>query len=242
MLESKLQEKVVSKVHWRWWVLLVALAPFLAGANSAVAALYKWVDDKGNVHYSDKMPPEAVDRPSVELNPQGIPIKKNDAAPTVEQRRAKAADEERARQVAKQQEEVNRRDRALLSSYTNEAEIDLARNRSLQTINDVVESSKAYTEQLTKRKTEAEAKMAGAKNKTMIPLIERELESIDAELARQADLVEQKKREATAISARYDADKQRWRELVAMKQASDARNGDSQKMESVPAPKAAAKK
>jgi hypothetical protein len=51
--------------------------------------------------------------------------------------------------------------------------------------------------------------------------LERELEGIDAELARQADVIAQKKREVTAINAKYDADKQRWRELVAAKAATD---------------------
>jgi len=40
---------------------------------------------------------------------------------------------------------------------------------------------------------------------------------LDAELARQADLIAQKKREAESVNAKYDADKQRWRELVAAK-------------------------
>jgi hypothetical protein len=38
-------------------------------------------------------------------------------------------------------------------------------------------------------------------------------------LARQADVIAQKQRETTAIMAKYDADKQRWRELVAAKTA-----------------------
>ena len=55
-------------------------------------------------------------------------------------------------------EEIARRDRALVASYTNEAEIDLARNRSLQTINNVILSSQAFSEQLTKRKVDVETK------------------------------------------------------------------------------------
>ena len=48
-------------------------------------------------------------------------------------------------------------------------------------------------------------------------MLDRELESIDAELARQSELVAQKNKEAAAITAKYDADKQRWRELSATK-------------------------
>jgi len=195
-------------------VMLLAAASVLAGTSPARAAMYKWVDEKGVVHYTDKMPPEAVDKASVELNQQGIPVKKTEKALTVEQRRAMAADEERQRQAGRQQEEVARRDRALLSSYTSEAEIDLSRNRALQTINSVISSTQAFSEQLYKRKAEVEAKKVEFKGKSENASLDRELESIDAELARQADLIAQKKRETTVIVAKYDADKQRWRELV----------------------------
>jgi Spy/CpxP family protein refolding chaperone len=197
--------------------MLLASAVVLAGTSPARAAMYKWVDEKGVVHYTDKMPPEAVDKASVELSPQGIPVKKTEKALTPEQRRGIAEDGERQRQVAKQQEEIARRDRALMSSYTSEAEIDLARNRSLQTINSMISSTQAFSEQLNKRKVEIEAKKVDPKGKPVIATLDRELESIDAELARQADILAQKKRETTAIIAKYDADKQRWRELVSAK-------------------------
>lgn len=196
--------------------MLVAAAGVLA-AGPAPKVMYKWVDENGVVHYTDKMPPEAVDKASVELNKQGVPVKKTEKALTPEQRRALAQDADRQKQIARQQEEIARRDRALVSSYTSEAEIDLARNRSLQTINNVVQSTLAFSEQLNKRKAEAEAKKVEFKGKPVVASLDRELESIDAELARQADLIAQKKRETEAVIAKYDADKQRWRELVAAK-------------------------
>ena len=197
--------------------LVVAAALLWAVAGAARAATYKWVDDKGEVHYSDKMPPDAVGKANVELNKQGIAVKKTDAAPTPEQLRAKAQEEERQRVLAKQNEEMARRDRALVASYTSEAEIDLARKRAVQTIDNVIQSSQAFIEQLNKRKAEAEAKRNDAKTTSIGAALDRELEGIDAELARQDELIGQKKREMTAVAARYDADKQRWRELVAAK-------------------------
>jgi hypothetical protein len=197
----------------------LAFALLLAGAGEARAAMYKWVDEKGVVHYTDKMPPEAVDNASVELNKQGIPIKKTDKALTPEQRQALEQEAERKREAARAQEEIARRDRALVASYTSEAEIDLARNRSLQTINNVILSAQAFSGQLNKRKVDVEAKKAESQGKPVVAVLDRELESIDLELARQADVIAQKQRETTAIMAKYDADKQRWRELVAAKTA-----------------------
>jgi hypothetical protein len=202
---------------------LVSALAILASAGAARAALYKWVDEKGVVHYTDTLPPEAVDKARTELNKQGVEVKKTDKALTPEQRRAMEQDAERQKDIARQQEETARRDRALLQSYTNEAEIDLARKRSLQTIDNVVQSTLAYSDQLNKRKAEIEIKKEELKGKPVVAILDRELESIDGELARQADLIAQKKRETEMVVAKYDADKQRWRELVAAKAADNAK-------------------
>ena len=175
-------------------------AAMLVASGTARSAMYKWVDEKGVVHYTDKMPPEAVDKASVELNKQGVPINRTEKALTPEQRRAIEQEAERAKEAARAQEEINRRDRALVSSYTSEAEIDLARNRSLQTINNVISSSQAFSEQLTKRKVDVEAKKAESQGKPIVAVLDRELESIDAELARQSDLIAQKQKEVVAIT------------------------------------------
>jgi hypothetical protein len=196
--------------------VLVGIA-LLASAGSARANTYKWVDDKGVVHYSDKLPPEAADKNRIELNAQGVPIKKSERALTPEQVRVKEQEEARARLVAKKQEEIARRDRALLASYTSEREIDLARDRALRTLDGSVQSAEAYAAQLKIREADAEAKKAKYAGKPVPVAIERELESIAAESTRQSELIAQKKKEADAVKARYDADKQRWRELSAAK-------------------------
>lgn len=193
--------------------LLVAAAICMLPPGQARATTYKWVDQNGVVHYTDKMPPDAVNRGNVELSRDGVPLRKVDPALTPEQRRAREQDEERRRQTARLAEETARRDRALLASYANEAEIDLARTRALGTIDAVLHSTSAYTEQLNRRKTELVAKIATYKNRPTPPVLERELTGIDDELGRQADLVAQKRREIAAVNAKYDADKTRYREL-----------------------------
>ena len=222
--------------------VLLALA-LLGSAGEAPAATYKWVDEKGVVHYTDKMPPEEVNKASVELNKQGVRVKATDPAPTPEQRRAKAQEEERQKQLAKEQSDIARKDRALLSSYTSESEIDLARNRSLRTIESVVQSSKAYSAQLGKRKAGIESKKTTEfANKPVPVTMERELESINAELARQEDLLALKQKEVVAVNAKYDADKKRWRDLIAAKGGEAALLSDVNALPAVPSTTAPATK
>lgn len=198
---------------------LVLSAALAAGGTLAHAATYKWVDEKGTVHYTDKIPPEAVEKSNVQLDKQGRAVKQTDAAPTAEQKRAKAEAEAREKQLAKERELVERRDRALLSTYTMESEIDLARRRALSTIDQQIQSSTAYSAQLSKRKDELVAKKAAAKGEPVPPVLERELVNLDTELARQADLVAAKQKEVLLVNVRYDADLKRWRELRAATEA-----------------------
>lgn len=194
-------------------VCACALAPALH------AATYKWVDEKGVVHYTDKIPPEAVNKANVQLDKQGVPVKKTEPALTPQQVKAKADEDERQKQLAKEREIVDRRDRALLATYTMESEIDLARRRALSTIEQQIQSSTAYSTQLAKRKAELDDKKASLGDKPMPPVLERELANTNVELAKQADLVGAKQREVVLVNARYDADKKRWRELRAATEA-----------------------
>ena len=201
--------------------LAVAVALVLAVAGAHAATMYKWVDDKGVVHYTDKMPADAVDKSSVELNKEGIAVKRIDAAPTLEQRRAKQLEEERARQLAQQREAGDRRDRALVQSYTSVEEIDLARTRAVGTLEAQMQSAQVYSASLGKRREELVVR-----RKTYgdgVPAaVERELESIGSELAKQDVLIAERKREIALVNARYEADKQRWKELRAIAVAREA--------------------
>ena len=92
--------------------------------------------------------------------------------------------------------------------------------------------------QLTKRKQDVDRRKAGFKGKPLPPQLELESASIDAEYAKNSDLVAQKQRELTAVNARYDADRQRWRELRVQETASTSTQASTR----APSPPPAAKK
>ncbi|MCC6867349.1 MAG: DUF4124 domain-containing protein [Burkholderiales bacterium] len=213
-------------------IRIVAVAVLAAGAAGApLAATYKWIDDQGVVHYTDKLPPEAINKGNVQLDKYGVPIKRTEPALSPEQRKKIAEEEARAQQLAKDRELVDRRDRALLATYTMESEIDLARRRALSTIEQQVQSSTAYSAQLTKRKADVVQRKATLGDKPVPPALERELANIDAELARQDELLTAKQKEIVVVNTRYDVDKKRWRELRAateaqMRGAAAPRTGD----------------
>ena len=212
-------------------VAAAALALAFAATRDAHAGTYKWVDEKGIVHYADKMPADAVNRANVQLDSQGIAVRKTDAAPTPEQLRARVGDVERQKHAAKEREDVERRDRALLSSYTREQDIELARARALTTIEGQVQSARVYIAQLTKRQQELLERKQSFGTQGAPPAVERELESIESELQKTNALAANKKQEGVAVGAKYDGDKQRWRELQTIAEA----NAAKEKVDSVSA-------
>jgi hypothetical protein len=211
----------VAKTAMRALGLLAAVAALCA--TSAIAAgLYKWTDDQGVVHYSDQIPADATNKGSVVLDKQGRSIKKIDPAPTAAQIKAKEAEEERHRAAVKVEELKARRDTALLHSYTSEEEIDFARTRALSAIESQLKSAEDYTADLSRRQKELQKQKTAFGGKPVPATTETELAAIDEELARQAKLLVQRKNEHATVSAKYDEDKQRFREIRAEQQKAAA--------------------
>ncbi len=199
---------------------LLAVAAALSATCALGAGLYKWTDDQGVVHYSDQMPADIMNKGSVVFDKQGRPIKKIDAALTPAQVKAKEVEDENRRAVAKTEEVKVRRDTALLHSYTSEEEIDFARTRALSAIESQLKSAEEYTNELSRRQQELQKQKLAFAGKTAPPSLETELAGIDEELARQAKLLVQRKTEHATIGAKYDNDKQRFREIRAEQQKS----------------------
>ncbi|TMH07672.1 MAG: DUF4124 domain-containing protein [Betaproteobacteria bacterium] len=201
-------------------LMLLAVAAALSAMPARGAGLYKWTDDQGVVHYSDQMPADAMNKGSVVFDKKGRPVKKIDPALTPAQQKAKEAEEERQRAIARAQEIKTRRDTALLHSYTSEEEIEFARRRALSAIESQLKSAEEYTADLSRRQQELQKQKLAFAGKTVPNALETELAGIDAELARQATLLVQRKAELATLSAKYDDDKQRFRELRAEQQKS----------------------
>lgn len=113
----------------------------LAYSYSAEAKLFKWVDKNGITHYGEVIPPEYADRQKDSLNKSGMLEKRPESA---DENSVRAKSEADKRRLAEKQAamEQQRRDNALLNTYSNENEIDQARERSLILINARIDSNK----------------------------------------------------------------------------------------------------
>jgi chromosome segregation ATPase len=205
---------MINNQAFRWSAAACFAAWLALGALPTMAAgVYKWTDDQGIVHYSDQMPADAVNKGGAVFDKQGRQIKKIDATLTPAQAKAKEAEDERQRLIAKAQEDKSRRDIALTHSYTSEEEIDFARSRALLAVESQLKSAETYVADLTKRQQELKKDKLAYGTKPVPATLENELTGLDEELARQDKVLAQRRAEISAINAKYESDKQRWREI-----------------------------
>lgn len=193
--------------------LLVATAAlFAAFCFNAEAKLYKWVDKNGTTHYGETIPPEYADRDTQKLE-KGRVTERDD---TFESRKQKSSKQESP--VDKAAIEARRHDDALLNSYSNEKEIDLARDRNLLQIEARINS---YTTLLKSAQSTLSDlhKESDARAQTGRKIPQSLTDDITAAEVRVESLqkdLESSQKESDAVKARYEADKQRFRELKGL--------------------------
>lgn len=185
------------------------LVLFAAFSATAEAKLYKWVDDKGETHYGEVIPPEYAGKDKVQFNDKGREIKKKEAG-SKDASEKKSAEEERALI------DRRRKDKALVSTYSNEKEIDLARDRNLQQvearINSVQLLVKSAQESLDGYRKEADGlQKAGSK---VHPSLQTDINNAESKLARLKQDLAKAEEKAAAVRASFEADKMRYRELT----------------------------
>jgi hypothetical protein len=195
--------------------LLAALVASLTFSLPVAAKLYKWVDNDGVTHYGETIPPEYADKDRTELNQSGRVIKQENVL-TPEEQRAKREADAGKREDEKAALEKKRHDHTLLSTYSNEQEIDLARSRSLQQVEARLSSVNSQLK-LASDNLLALQKEANRYTDTKKPIPNSLQEDLNESQERQDRLQQSLKNveaEKASIEARYDADKVRYRELT----------------------------
>lgn len=176
---------------------------------SAGAQTYRWVDERGRVHYSDTKPPLATEQ--AVLDKQGRVLRRlprSGAVPETE-----ADDRARARDIAR-----IRQDQALLSTYLHEGEIDLARDRALAQEQAKRESLQAMLQQALNRLAQinGEAAAHSQAGRRVPEALRQSREETQREIARLQDLLGRNAAAMAQTEARYAGYKHRYRELKGL--------------------------
>ncbi|MCW8933096.1 MAG: DUF4124 domain-containing protein [Gammaproteobacteria bacterium] len=185
----------------------------------AYAGLNKWVDEKGQVHYGDRVPSEYLAKEHSQLNEQGVILRTSKALKTEEElsaeesnRKIKAAEDKKRLIKARKQA---LRDRVLLDTFTRESDLSLARDARIEAI----DSQISLAETLIKND---EKKLAGVKGR--IDKIEKsgrvapenlhkEVLSVGRQIQNNYAFIEDKTNERNEILETFKQDISRFRQL-----------------------------
>lgn len=196
-------------------IMLIFGATLLGLASApASATTYRWVDDKGEVHYGDKIPPEYAGKPNSEIGKSGITLKKNEGQLTPEQIKARAAQQKKDEEDKQKALEVQRRNKALLTTYSSVQEIDIAREKNLKQAEDTIRGIQQKITDTQSLQVSLQKEASSYKGKKLPVDLQKSIDDADKELRDNQQLVVAKRKELDSIRAKFDDEKRTYIELT----------------------------
>lgn len=196
--------------------LAAGLCLLCAFSAQAANPTYRWVDEQGQVHYGDAIPSQQAGMGHTELDKQGRVLKQ---APrtrySAEEQRQRAQEAAQREEQKRQQQAQARHDRALLSTYTSEREIDLTRDRAIELERSAMQSIQLRLDRATSRLAQINADIertrrirgrAPAYMDTLKRDAQNEVIQLSNQILERTQMIDETRQ-------RYDRDKERWRLL-----------------------------
>ena len=193
-------------------MLLLMLTPFAAQAQ----ATYRCTGKDGKKYYGSAIPMQCAGEIVEQLNRQGRVVRRFDPDGRDSEKKEKESLAKKKEEDPATREE-QRRNRALLATYTSERDIEDARQRALADNQKAVADVQAKIDSIKKSRAKYEKelefyqdKKGGAKPPAKLA---QDIANADIDLRAQEDLLAVKQKEVATINAKYDEDKKRYIEL-----------------------------
>lgn len=203
----------------------IAAAPWAAQLDAA--EVYRWVDENGEVHYSESLPPDHKDRGHDVLNQQGIVVdegrkltpKPPPAAPRKDEPQELPRDASglpRPRALYSETEMQQRMDNFLMLRYESEQEILDAMNVEIKQLNydrRLLEGSRASTNQAYR----GQIRVAAERQRAGLPVeagTTREISKLRSDLAKNSESLEGLQKREDVIRSDFDKQLERYRYLM----------------------------
>jgi len=207
-------------------LLLSSMVANLLVLPCAYAGLNKWVDEKGQIHYGDRVPSRYLSKEHSQLNEQGVTLRTSKALKTDKElsaeenaRRLKAAEDKKRLIIARKQA---LRDRVLLDTFTTENDLSLARDARI----DAIDSQISLAETLIKND---EKKLSNVKirietieksGRTAPENLHKQIISVGRHIQNNYAFIEDKTNERDEIIKTFKQDVNRFRQLKKEKHES----------------------
>jgi chromosome segregation ATPase len=199
---------------FRFFIFLPAL---LITSAAVAERTFKWVDNEGQVHYGNRVPPEYAKAERKVINEQGRIVKVYEAAKSPEEKAAaqKAADLEARKKVHNEKQAIH--DRSLLATYASEQDMQLARDGRVASVEALLQLTNSRIESMKQRLlglTE-EAATYERSGKKLPHTLESQIKNLRAQITKNDAFVKEKEQELDDINRQFDNDINRFIELTA---------------------------
>lgn len=200
-------------------VVLVVSALVLSLLSSAALAqkLYRWVDAEGKVHYTDTLPPEAVDQARDEISRSGTTVNRVERALTAEERAAQEAEAAENARLAAIKAEQDKMDAALTGSYATEADLARAYRERFDLLDQSLEAARVGIRSQERSLEEQLAHAAALERggKPVPATVQSSIAAARKQVEDQREYLRRRETELQNLQAEYDRILQRYRLLKA---------------------------
>lgn len=192
--------------------LLLVLALPVAGVH---AQIYMCKDASGRTITSDRPIPECADRAMRELDKNGRARRDIPAPMTAEEKRRLQQEEEKRKVEEAAADERRRDDRLLRARYKSEADIEKARTRAREQIDDRIKRDKAVLDAAEKQQqqAESEADALKMKNAKVPTILQHRIDDASQTVLSTRKAIQGHEADAVEVNAQHDALLKRYREL-----------------------------
>lgn len=203
-----------------WITQTFAVLCILVLASPADARLYRWVDEDGKVHYSDRVPPQQSKKGHQILDNQGQ--KRGEVAPEktreqlLQERRqqAKLAEEDDRRRL------IRERDEMLLRTFTQVEDLDRVIKDRLTVLDSIIHLTGVKVDKLLAQLRVAEERKISyiKQGKTIPTQLTRNIAEYRQQIKNNEGLVLRNQRRKGLIKQKFELDRVRFLELTKKRQ------------------------
>lgn len=196
-------------------LVVSALVLSLLSATAFAQKLYRWVDAEGKVHYTDTLPPEAVDQAREEISRSGTTVNRVERALTAEERAAQEAEAAENARLAAIKAEQDKMDAALTGSYATEADLARAYRERFDLLDQSLEAARVGIRSQERSLEEQLAHAAALERggKPVPATVQSTIEAARKQVEDQREFLRRRESERQNLQTEYDDILQRYRLL-----------------------------
>ena len=194
---------------------LLALTLVCGAGPLGAQQLYRWVDDQGNIHYSDVMPPTEVEKGHTQLSPEGLRVRTVPPAKTPEEIQRERELERLRAQQQRMLEQQRADDRVLLNTFQSVDDLIMTRDGNLSDIDTMIQFKKGNIRRQQDWLAQLRADAANLERKGEVvpdPLRER-ITSTERSIEEALAAIVEREEQKQEIRAKFDRDLKRLRQL-----------------------------